>query len=292
MNNDHKPARPIFDLDMLRTMVMVADCGSFTTAATRLHSTQSTVSQKVRRLEELVGHQLLDRSSREIHPTDAGIVLLGYARHLLAVSNQLGEALSSGMSVTIRLGVPDDFAASNTMPVLAAFNRKHPKVKLEIISGLSADLLRSYDRGELDLILIKQRRHSREANACRSETMEWIDSATRPCFEQDPIPLVTFPPRGLYRDDMISALEALGRTWRICFTGTSLASIQEAVANGFGISLLPTRAVTSDHKVLGINDGLSPITAFEIAVFHRPTTDPVVKELADVLIQIVDEEGQ
>ena len=64
------------------------------------------------------------------------------------------------------------------------------------------------------------------------------------------------------------------------------------MANGFGISLLPTRAVTSDHKVLGINDGLSPITAFEIAVFHRPTTDPVVKELADVLIQIVDEEGQ
>ncbi|MCA3871371.1 MAG: LysR family transcriptional regulator, partial [Burkholderia sp.] len=43
--------RPLFDIDLLRALVMVADCGSFTTASARLHSTQSTVSQKVRRLE-------------------------------------------------------------------------------------------------------------------------------------------------------------------------------------------------------------------------------------------------
>ncbi|MBI0385448.1 LysR family transcriptional regulator, partial [Streptomyces albiflaviniger] len=54
----------MFELDLLRALVMVADCGSFTTAATRLHSTQSTVSQKVRRLEELAGHRLLERGHR------------------------------------------------------------------------------------------------------------------------------------------------------------------------------------------------------------------------------------
>ena len=47
--------RPLFDLDLLRALVMVADCGSFTTASARLHSTQSTVSQKVRRLEKSPG---------------------------------------------------------------------------------------------------------------------------------------------------------------------------------------------------------------------------------------------
>lgn len=51
-----KPNRVHFELDLLRALVMVADCGSFTAAAARLHSTQSTVSQKVRRLEELAGH--------------------------------------------------------------------------------------------------------------------------------------------------------------------------------------------------------------------------------------------
>jgi DNA-binding transcriptional LysR family regulator len=76
MPESTNPNRAIYDLDMLRTVVMVADCGSFTAAAARLHSTQSTVSQKVRRLEEMVGHQLLDRSNREVHPTDAGETLL------------------------------------------------------------------------------------------------------------------------------------------------------------------------------------------------------------------------
>ena len=44
-----KSNRALFDLDLLRAIVVVADCGSFTTAAARLHSTQSTISQKVRR---------------------------------------------------------------------------------------------------------------------------------------------------------------------------------------------------------------------------------------------------
>ena len=77
-------------------------------------------------------------------------MLLGYARHLLAVSNQLSEALSGGVTVTVRIGLPDDFVAGKTMASLAAFNRKHPKVKLEITGGLSRDLMGSYDRGELD----------------------------------------------------------------------------------------------------------------------------------------------
>ncbi|ORL63262.1 LysR family transcriptional regulator [Pseudomonas putida] len=291
MTESVKSNRSIYDLDLLRAVVMVADCGSFTTAATRLHSTQSTVSQKVRRLEEMVGHQLLDRSNREVHPTDAGETLLRYARHLLAVSNQLSEAMSGGVTLTVRIGLPDDFVASKTVPALAAFNRKHPKVKLEITGGLSRDLMSSYDRGELDLVLVKQRRHSREANACQPERIEWIDSAQYPCFAQDPIPLVTFPPRGLYRDDMISAIEAMGRSWRIGFTSSSLAGIQEAVANGLGVSLLPSRVVTPGHRVLGAEDGFKPIKVFEAAIFHRPTVDPMVKELADILIGILRAEA-
>lgn len=285
-----KSNRVPFDLDLLKAIVMVADCGSFTTAATRLHSTQSTVSQKVRRLEEMVGQQLLERGHREIHPTDAGELLLGYARHLLAVSDQLGEALSGGASITVRLGVPDDFVTGKTIPALAAFNRKNPKVKLEVTNGLSRDLLASYDRGELDLILMKQRRHSREAVFCRPEPMAWIDSARYPCFAQDPIPLVTFPLRGLYRDDMINAIEATGRSWRISFTSSSLAGIQEAVAHGIGISLLPPRAVTSGHTVLNRKHGFQPITAFEIAIHHRATADPLVKELAAILGKVIERE--
>ncbi|RZI87575.1 MAG: LysR family transcriptional regulator, partial [Pseudomonas sp.] len=92
-----KSNRALFDLDLLRAIVVVADCGSFTTAAARLHSTQSTISQKVRRLEEMVGHRLLVRGNRDVLPTDAGQTLLGYARHMLALNDQMLEALAGAM---------------------------------------------------------------------------------------------------------------------------------------------------------------------------------------------------
>lgn len=142
-----KTNRPLIELDLLRALLMVADCGSFTTAATHLHSTQSTISQKVRRLEELTGHRLLTRGTRDVQPTEAGHVLLGHARHMLNVNDQLFDSLAGAtVAVTIRLGVPDDFAGTRATRMLAAFNRRHPQVKLEVTTGLSRDLTQAYDR--------------------------------------------------------------------------------------------------------------------------------------------------
>lgn len=279
-----KPHRSLFDLDLLRAIVVVADCGSFTTAATRLHSTQSTVSQKIRRLEEMVGHRLLVRGHRDVLPTDAGQTLLGYARHMLALNDQMLEALAGAMvGISVRLGVPEDFVGGQTTRALSAFSREHPQVKLEVTSGLCRDLSQRYDNGELDLVLLKQRRNGREGVACWPEPLQWIDSASAPAFELDPIPLVTFPPRGLYRDDMISAIEGMGRRWRISFTSSSLSGIQAAVAHGMGISLLPLRATTREHRVLGGEQGLPGVDSYEIVLVHRPTADLMVQALARML---------
>jgi len=276
--------RALFDLDLLRAVVVVADCGSFTTAAARLHSTQSTISQKVRRLEDMVGHRLLVRGNRDVLPTDAGQTLLGYARHMLALNDQMLEALAGArVGVTVRLGVPEDFVGGPTTTALAAFARQHAQVKLEVTSGLCRDLSQAYDNGELDLVLLKQRRNARDSVARWPERLQWVDSAHAPAFGLDPVPLVTFPPRGLYRDDMINALEAMGRAWRISFTSSSLSGLQAAVADGMGISLLPPRAATTMHRVLGAREGLPEVDSYEIVLVHRPTADVMVKALAEVL---------
>ncbi|MCY1275248.1 HTH-type transcriptional regulator YofA [compost metagenome] len=283
----------LFELDLLRALVAVADCGSFTTAAGRLNSTQSTVSQKLRRLEELAGHRLLERGNRDVLPTDAGETVLGYARRMLALNDELHEALTgASVSLTVRIGVPEDFAAGHTTRHLAAFNRRYPQAKLEVTSGLSRDLAVSYDRGELDLVLLKQRRNSREAVASWPEKTRWVDSARSPSIDLDPLPIVTFPPRGLYRDEMISALEAAGRRWRISFTSSNLGGIQAAIADGMGIGLLPLRAVTSEHVVLPKELGLPSVDMFEVAIIHRPTAGPVIKTLAETLSRLLDEEPQ
>ncbi|WP_313466331.1 LysR substrate-binding domain-containing protein [Stenotrophomonas sp.] len=293
MQDSAKSNRTLFELDLLRALVMVADCGSFTTAATRLHSTQSTVSQKVRRLEELAGHRLLERGHRDVHPTDAGHTLLGYARRMLDLNEEMAQALAGAkVETAVRIGVPEDFVNAQTTRMLAAFSRRHPQVKLEISSGLSRDLAHGFDHGELDLVLVKQRRNTRQAVHCRREPMHWIDSQRSSSLQLDPLPLVTFPPRGLYRDEMIQAVEALGLRWRIAFTSSSLSGIQGAVADGIGISLLPRRAVSREHRVIDGERGLPVVENYEIGLLHRPDADDAVRALAAELWRQVQREAE
>ena len=83
----------VFDPVLLRSFVAVVDCGNFTRAAERLHLTQSTVSQQIRRLEDAVACQLLDRDQRRVVATAEGERLLAYARRILALHDKNPQEL-------------------------------------------------------------------------------------------------------------------------------------------------------------------------------------------------------
>src|SRR5438045_163904 len=68
--------------------------GGFTRAGERLHRTQSTVSQQIRRLEETFGRPLLHRDGKHVRPTEEGERLLSYARRLLALAEEAREVVS------------------------------------------------------------------------------------------------------------------------------------------------------------------------------------------------------
>src|SRR5258708_5097468 len=117
----------MFDLELLRSFVSVVDAGGFTRAGERVHRTQSTVSQQIKRLEEDVGQPLLIRSGKDVTPTEAGERLLSYARRLLALAEEARDVVSRpGNEGAIRLGVPEDFAAYRLAKLLAAFFRAPP----------------------------------------------------------------------------------------------------------------------------------------------------------------------
>jgi DNA-binding transcriptional LysR family regulator len=279
------------DLDLLRAFVGVVDSGSFTTAAARLNSTQSTVSQKVLRLEQATGQLLLDRSRRKVQPTDAGEQLLAYARRMLALSDE-ATAVLSGMAVSrvLRLGLAEDFASTLVTPVLARFLRDHANVRLEVTSGLSRELQHAYDVGEFDLVMVKQRRASGGVRRW-PEPLCWLESAAHPVSEADPLPLVAFPPHGLYRGDMTNALDALGRRWHIVYTSSSLASLQSAITDGLGIGLLPARTALPSHRILPPASGLPAIDTMEIAIHHRHDAPELVRQIAASLARLVDAGG-
>jgi len=138
----------MLDLELLRSFVSVVDSGGFTRAGERVHRTQSTVSQQIKRLEDDLGQPLLNRTAKDVTPTEAGERLLSYARRLLSLAEEARDVLSRpGNEGAIRLGVPEDFAAYRLAKLLAAFSRSHPTLRLDVRADqstyLKPDLVRA-----------------------------------------------------------------------------------------------------------------------------------------------------
>jgi DNA-binding transcriptional LysR family regulator len=273
------------DLDLLRSFVSVVDAGGFTRAGERVRRTQSTVSQQIRRLEDRFGRPLLVRNGKRVGLTEEGERLLSYARRILALAEEAHDVVARPRGDGIvRLGLPEDFAASRLAEVLARFVRSRPGLRLDVRCELSVRLRSDLDRGELDLILFK--RDAGEAGAIASwpERLRWVTSRSRPIdLRRDPVPLIVFPQGCLYRNRAIHALEAAGRTWHISYSSPNFSGIQAAVSVGFGISILPQTAILPQHRVLGSKEGFAKVTNTELALLAAPDATPATRRLADVL---------
>lgn len=101
------------DMDVLRALVIAMEHGGFARAAERLGRTQSAISLQMKKLEEQVGQPLFRKAGRTVALTDAGDLLLGYARRLVALNDEaLSAARGEAMDGTSRVGFPQDLAES------------------------------------------------------------------------------------------------------------------------------------------------------------------------------------
>jgi DNA-binding transcriptional LysR family regulator len=278
---------PMFDLELLRSFVSVVDSGGFTRAGERVHRTQSTVSQQIKRLEDDVGQPLLNRTGKDVTPTEAGERLLSYARRLLSLAEEARDVLARpGNEGAVRLGVPEDFAAYRLARLLAAFSRSHPGLRLDVRADQSTYLKRDLERGELDLALFKRAAGEKGGIAVWPERVHWVTSKSHPRDTRaGSVPLIGFPTGCLYRAGAIHALESAGRAWHMAYTSSSLAGIQAAVAAGMGLSILSEIAIQADHCVLTAKDGFAPIDRTEVALVAAPDASPATLRLADRLAE-------
>ena len=265
----------------------VVDAGGFTRAGERVHRTQSTVSQQIKRLEDDVGQPLLNRNGKDVTPTEAGERLLSYARRLLALAEEARDVVARPESEgAVRLGVPEDFAAYRLAKLLAAFSRSHPGLRLDVRADQSANLKRELERGELDLALFKRAAGEKGGIAVWPERVHWVTSKSHPRDTRTgSVPLIGFPSGCLYRAGAIHALESAGRNWHMTYTSSNLSGIQAAVAAGMGLSILSEMAIQADHRVLTAKDGFAPIDRTEVALVAAPDASPATLRLADRLAE-------
>ena len=275
----------MLDLELLRSFVSVVDAGGFTRAGERVHRTQSTVSQQIKRLEDDIGRPLLNRSGKQVVPTEDGERLLSYARRLLSLAEEARDVLARPTREgAVRLGIPEDFAAYRLTKLLASFSRSRPGLRLDVRADQSVYLRRDLERGELDLALLKRDAGEKGGIAVWPERVLWVTSKAHPANpKSESVPLIFFPAGCLYRTRAIHAIESAGRSWHMAYTSSSLSGIQAAVAAGLGLSILPEIAIQADHRRLTAKDGFAPIDKTEVALVASPDASPATLRLADRL---------
>ena len=138
----------------IRYLKAVAEFGSFTRAAQALHVSQPALSQQIKELEERLGAQLLDRSGRQVRPTDLGSAYLRRARRAL---NELDEGARAVRDVedlsvgSVRLGITNAVAVYLIRPLSQRFRARYPSITLSIRVLAQEEIEPMLINDELDL---------------------------------------------------------------------------------------------------------------------------------------------
>ncbi|MCV2888166.1 LysR family transcriptional regulator [Ruegeria aquimaris] len=218
------------DITTLRSFVTVADSGGVTRAAGFLHLTQSAVSMQLKRLEELLGLELLDRSGRGIALTAAGEQLLAYARRMVALNDEVIARLTDqGFEGEVILGVPHDIVYPAIPRVLQQFNASFPRVKVQLLSSYSSQLKELYDRGECDLILTTEPGGGDHCETIAELPLRWVGAAGGSAWRQRPLRLA-LGRRCLFRPKVIAALDAAGIPWDLAVETENDRTIEATVS--------------------------------------------------------------
>ena len=263
---------PDLEIDLLRAFVAVAETGSFTAAADVVGRSQSAVSQKVLRLEEILQRRVFDRTSRSLSLTRDGERMLVAARQMLefndSVVRELREPPAAG---TLRLGISEDFIPGELPKLLARFSRLYPGMHIDLMTGLSCSLLQAYDEGRLDAVIAKRDGTAQRGRVIWREPLVWLAAADYQVDFSRPARLVMLPAPCTYRELMISALDSVRREWTAACTASSLMGVQAAVAGGLGVTVLGKSFVQEGMQILRAPQHWPALPMTEITVVGEDT---------------------
>lgn len=141
------------DIRHARTFVTVADLGTVSKAAVRLHIAQPALSRQIGNLEHELGFRLFDRVGRRLVLTGEGEQLLGDCRALLSYASALGERaqlLRRGNTGTLKLAASPQFIEGVIADFLRRYAQRYPNVQVKVVEAIAwSDTLGMLERGEI-----------------------------------------------------------------------------------------------------------------------------------------------
>jgi DNA-binding transcriptional LysR family regulator len=140
--------------ELLRALVAIVDTRSFTKAAQLLGVTQPAVSAQMKRLQYLLGYEVLDKSVPGVGLTPRGEIVVSNARRLLSVNDEIVDLTGAHITRrTIRMGIPVDYAGSRIPATLSRLRERWPDVSYNVASAPVEDMLRDLRHGQVDIVL-------------------------------------------------------------------------------------------------------------------------------------------
>ena len=146
------------EIRQLRAFVAIAESGTFTAGALRVHVTQAAISMQIRQLENEIGARVFVRAPRHVILTEAGEQLLRRARHILrehdAAVDEIAE-LAGAERGRLRIGSASAMVLTEQLPsILKELRKQHPAAEIAVTSGTSEVLVDQILAGEVDIAFV------------------------------------------------------------------------------------------------------------------------------------------
>ncbi len=230
------------DLEAVEAFLLVAELQSFTRAAGVMSTTQAAMSLRLRRLEDMLGHRLVERTPRRVRLTAAGERFLEPARAYVAAGRRALDVFGKEPT-RLAIGVTHHLIGADLPRILRVVSERETSVTLHLRTAGTRTLLELYDSGELDAIVVL--RHDdirRDGETLFQENFNWYCSVDFSLPPDAPVPLVLQPEPCNLRAMALRSLESANIAWREVFVGTGATAVGAAAEAGIGVALLAQSA--------------------------------------------------
>ena len=279
----------MYDPELLRTFVAVAQSLSFTRAGETLGLRQPTVSQHVRRLEDAVGRALFVRDTRSVALTSDGEAMATFARDILAAQERaVGYFTGSHLQGRLRFGVTDDLALTPLPRILRDFRQLYPRIDLELAVLQNDGLVRRIESGHLDVAFVKRGAdapRSSRGQLVRRDQLVWCGIGSTRIDPEQPVPLVVYQAPSLSRAVSVQALEKVGRRSRITCTVRGVNGVLAAVRAGLGVTVMARTLMPADLVEVPSSVGLPRLPHLDLVLLtHRNAPAEPAKALTSAIL--------
>jgi LysR family hydrogen peroxide-inducible transcriptional activator len=255
--------RSDLNLHLLDQFVVLARTKNFTRAAEELHLSQSALSRAIQKLEDQLGQPVVDRKPREVVLTELGELLLERAKHILQLMEDTFSELSeAGRRRRIRLGAIPTIAPYFLPGLLSSFAKKHPDIAVIVQEDTTENLIKRCNHGEIDVAILALPVLAKnfEVEPLFDEELLLVVPAGHPLAicktvgidAMEGYPFVMLNEAHCLTDNIASFCRRKAVQSVTVERTSQLATVQELVALGHGVSIVPAMARRIDTSELRV----------------------------------------